>query len=86
MSNIKFEIADFLYRDAEIEKQEMEELKKQKQKHLEQCGIAEKFWKTRFDNFNAYTDGLKNALQTVKEFVSDLKKGMNRSLWLCGNW
>jgi DNA replication protein DnaC len=85
MSNIKFEIADFLYRDAEIEEQERKELEKQKQKHLEQCGIADKFWKSRFENFDAYTDGLKNALQTVKEFVADLKKGLNRSLWLCGN-
>lgn len=85
MNNIKFELADFLYRDAEIEEQERKELEKQKQKHLEQCGIAEKFWKARFENFDAYTEGLKNALQTVTEFVSDLKKGMNRSLWLCGN-
>lgn len=87
MSDFKFNfnLSDFLYRDAEIAEQERIEQEKQKQNHLEQCGIAEKFWKARFENFDAYKDSLKNALQITKEFVSDLKKGMNRSLWLCGN-
>ena len=83
--SFKCSVPDWLLRDAEIEEQEKKELEKQKQKHLEQCGIADKFWKSRLENFDAYTEGLKNALQTVTEFVDDLKKGMNRSLWLCGN-
>ena len=68
-------------RDKEIDEQEKLRKERERQKHLEQCGIGEKFFNERFD---AYNDNLKIILTTAKEYVVDLKKGASRSLWFCG--
>lgn len=63
---------------------ELDKIEKEKQAHYESCGIGAKYLDKRIDDFNAYNDELKSNLETVKEFIDDVKKGASRTLWMCG--
>lgn len=87
--NIKldyFLISDEESQQIENERKEKEkrEYEERKFEHFKKSGIGEKYWKYRISDFDAYNDELKTALNTVEEFISDVKKGITRNLWLCG--
>lgn len=71
-------------RDKELDARSEQKELQQKKEHLERCGIGEKYLEDRFEKFDAYNDSLKHNLEMAKEFVSDLEKGLTRSLWICG--
>lgn len=51
---------------------------------IEESGIGSRYKKQSWDDFNIYNEELKNNVQKIKDFITALSEGQNRSLWLCG--
>lgn len=63
---------------------ENEEKEERKQSFYKKSGVGSKYFDKRLRDFDAYCDELKKIVNKVALFISDIKQGLNRSLWLCG--
>ena len=68
----------------QYEKSQAEQKEIEKQDHYKKSGVGERYWNLRIEDFDAYSDELKNNLEQVKRFIADVNSGKCRTLWLCG--
>lgn len=66
------------------ERQRHLEAEMAKREHMEHCGIGEKYQNVTWDDYKPQTEEQVNNLKVIKKFITDVRKGKGRTLWLCG--
>ena len=72
-------------RAKEWEAMEAEKERDRRRMSFESSGVGARFLALTLDDFVADTDERRNALAKVRAYISEVKEGSHRSLWLCGN-